>query len=152
MTFYRFSNQSQSSLTVAGPWPTVIVRVGKAFQVSRHELTEYFAPICEVLATVNHGFLPRFRQYLDFPCGRQANERPQPNPECCWDKGAGAATLQLLQWPRVPSKQVTGMCVANCSLEKRERALNSRKYLDMLLTSGKFREVVMLLDCCRMRM
>lgn len=51
-----------------------------------------------------------------------------------------------------PSKLVTGMCVANWSLDMRNRALNSQKYLDVLLTSGKFREVVMFLDCCRVRM
>lgn len=51
-----------------------------------------------------------------------------------------------------PSKLVTGMCVANWSLDMRNRALNSQKYLDVLLTSGKFREVIMFLDCCRVRM
>jgi hypothetical protein len=52
-----------------------------------------------------------------------------------------------------PARLATGMCASNWDESwGKDRALNSQQYLEALLQSGKFLEVVMLLDCCRVRL
>jgi len=51
------------------------------------------------------------------------------------------------------AKLATGMCASNWDYSwGKDRALNSQQYLEALLQSGRFLEVVMFLDCCRVRL
>lgn len=45
----------------------------------------------------------------------------------------------------------TDLCLAKWSKQMSGRALDSQDYLEVIMGSGRFREVVMLLDCCRIR-
>jgi len=45
----------------------------------------------------------------------------------------------------------TDLCLATWSLTRSAAALDSTSYLDMVLASGLFREVVFFMDCCRVR-
>lgn len=45
----------------------------------------------------------------------------------------------------------TDLCLAKWSTRRKGLALDSEDYLSMLMESGRFREVIMLLDCCRIR-
>lgn len=49
------------------------------------------------------------------------------------------------------SPLITDLCLANWAEKFPNRALDAQEYLDVLLAKGKFREIVMLLDCCRVR-
>jgi hypothetical protein len=52
-----------------------------------------------------------------------------------------------------PARLATAMCASNWDESwGKDRALNSQQYLEALLQTGKFLEVVMLLDCCRVRL
>lgn len=45
----------------------------------------------------------------------------------------------------------TDICLALWSKQRRAMALDSQKYLELLMGCGHYREVVLLLDCCRVR-
>lgn len=45
----------------------------------------------------------------------------------------------------------TDLCLAKWSNQMRGRALDSQDYLEVIMGCGRFREVIMLLDCCRIR-
>ena len=49
------------------------------------------------------------------------------------------------------SPMITDLCLASWAQKFPNRALDAQKYLDVLMAKGKFREIVMLLDCCRVR-
>jgi hypothetical protein len=50
-------------------------------------------------------------------------------------------------------QMATAMCASNWDYSwGKDRALNSQQYLEALLQSGRFLEVVMFLDCCRVRL
>lgn len=46
----------------------------------------------------------------------------------------------------------SNLCLASWSYLHRNAALDSEEYLNLLLESGKFKEVIMFLDCCRVRL
>jgi hypothetical protein len=50
------------------------------------------------------------------------------------------------------SNLATDLCLAKWSRLRMGLALDSQDYLDVVLSSANFREVVMLLDCCRVRL
>lgn len=49
------------------------------------------------------------------------------------------------------SKTATDLCLAEWSRRRNGLALDSADYLEMLSDSGRFPEIIMLLDCCRIR-
>jgi len=49
------------------------------------------------------------------------------------------------------SPLITDLCLASWAQKFPNRALDAQKYLDSLMAKGRFREIVMLLDCCRVR-
>jgi Caspase domain len=52
-----------------------------------------------------------------------------------------------------PARLATGMCASNWDESwGKDRALNSQQYMEALLQSGRFLEVIMFLDCCRVRL
>jgi hypothetical protein len=51
-----------------------------------------------------------------------------------------------------PTNLATHLCLANWSERFPNRALDSEEYLQAVLRLGKFSEVVMLFDCCRVRL
>ena len=50
------------------------------------------------------------------------------------------------------SNLVTDLCFASWAKKFPNRALDAQEYLDTMLKLGKFKEVVMFLDCCRVRL
>ena len=49
------------------------------------------------------------------------------------------------------SNLITDLCLASWAKKFPNRALDAQEYLDTMLKLGKFKEVVMFLDCCRIR-
>jgi hypothetical protein len=50
------------------------------------------------------------------------------------------------------SNLITDLCLANWVQKFPNRALDAQQYLDTVMKLGKFEEIVMLLDCCRVRL
>ena len=51
-----------------------------------------------------------------------------------------------------PTNLETHLCLANWAERFPNRALDSKEYLDAVMNLGKFEEVIMLFDCCRVRL
>jgi hypothetical protein len=49
------------------------------------------------------------------------------------------------------SNLITDLCLASWTKRFPNRALDAQQYLDTMMKLGKFREIIMLLDCCRVR-
>ena len=50
------------------------------------------------------------------------------------------------------SNLITDLCLANWAEKFPNRALSAEQYLEAVLKLGKFEQIIMLLDCCRVRM
>jgi Caspase domain len=50
------------------------------------------------------------------------------------------------------SNLISDLCLANWAQKFPNRALDAQQYLDTVMKLGKFEEIVMLLDCCRVRL
>jgi len=49
------------------------------------------------------------------------------------------------------SNLITDLCLASWAKKFPNRALDAQQYLDIMMKLGKFREIIMFLDCCRVR-
>jgi len=49
------------------------------------------------------------------------------------------------------SNLITDLCLASWAKKFPNRALDAQQYLDTMMKLGKFQEIIMLLDCCRVR-
>jgi hypothetical protein len=49
------------------------------------------------------------------------------------------------------SNLITDLCLASWTKKFPNRALDAQQYLSAMMNLGKFREIIMLLDCCRVR-
>lgn len=50
------------------------------------------------------------------------------------------------------SNLITNLCLANWMQRFPNRALDAREYLQIVMKLGKFQEIIMFLDCCRVRL
>jgi hypothetical protein len=50
------------------------------------------------------------------------------------------------------SNLITNLCLANWMQRFPNRALDAREYLQLVMKLGKFQEIIMFLDCCRVRL
>lgn len=71
--------------------------------------------------------------------------------EAAGDEGGERIYLYFSGHGLSRTNTATDLCLAKWSLLRKGLALDSEDYLSMITGSGKFREVVMFLDCCRIR-